>query len=185
MRLRVVNEILLVDESLFKWVNSWSGIPLIDTFMVFVSAHETWVIVFILWILSLIKMNRPKIGKLILGLGVVIGLTDLFSFEVLKPQIGRLRPCYALEEVHIVQGKCGGDFGFPSNHAANAGATVAFLMFLYGKKAFWALGVALIVCLSRVYLGVHYPLDVMGGLILGFGMGTSILRFGFRKLGLL
>jgi len=141
--------------------------------MLFFSAHETWGTLFILWTVGVIFRRKSKGMFLILSLLCSIGIADLISFQILKPTIGRYRPCYTLSDVNVVQKKCGGDYGFPSNHSANAGATLGFIYMNVGRTVFFwiACGTAFIVAFSRVYLGVHYPFDVLGGLLLGSVIG--------------
>lgn len=96
-----------------------------------------------------------------------LGITDLSATYAIKETVQRARPCYALKNPRLISG-CGGPFGFPSNHAANAMAVAttvaAKLPFPQGALA---VGLASLVGLSRIYLGVHYPGDVLGGFALG------------------
>ena len=100
--------------------------------------------------------------------GILVGLSDLLGYQVLKPFFARQRPCHSLEMVELLKG-CGGRFGFPSNHAMNS-ATFAYFLTLHYRSP-WLLflvGFAGLVALSRVYLGVHYPMDILFGHSLGF-----------------
>jgi undecaprenyl-diphosphatase len=112
---------------------------------------------------------------------LVLALTDQASAGLLKPLIGRLRPCHVLENVHLLVG-CGGGKSMPSSHAANAFGQ-ALLFGLPYRKARWPLiTFAAVVALSRVFVGVHYPGDILAGAIIGgaIGAGVSVLVTRFR-----
>lgn len=99
-------------------------------------------------------------------------VADLIAAHWLKPMVARPRPTVALEGVRMLVGRKGG-FGFPSNHAANTMA-LAVALVLYDRR--WWPAMAVIVALvgySRVYVGVHYPLDVLGGWAVGLMCGVS------------
>ena len=110
---------------------------------------------------------------------LVITLADQTSVHLFKNVFQRLRPCHepALENlVHLVNNKCGGQYGFISSHAANTFGLALLTLLWIKKRWFTALMItwALLVAYSRVYLGVHYPLDVMVGGIWGAGCGWLV-----------
>lgn len=172
--------LLQLDTRLFLFLNglyseTWDGI------MWWVSGKTTW------WpfYLSLLAYSAWKKGwqlaPLILFIVVSIIVTDQSSVHLFKNVFQRLRPCHepALEGlVHLVNNRCGGQFGFISSHAANS-TGVAFLFLLWIRKGWFSAMMvtwALLVGYSRIYLGVHYPGDVLAGTAWGAGCGWLLFR---------
>lgn len=143
--------------------------------MIFISSPYPWVLLLggvIAWGL---KTRGPSFLKVALGLVFLVSITDLFAYRVLKPNIGRQRPCIELQDLRMLT-PCGGEFGFPSNHAANAMAITVFLHLLLRRKYLTSVFAifTLMIGFSRIYLGAHYPLDVLMGYLLGavLALGT-------------
>ncbi len=112
---------------------------------------------------------------MVLSLGVAILLSDQSSSHLFKGWVERVRPCNALEGVLTPVGKSSA-YSFPSSHAANMGASM-FLLSVYYRRWTWAfVSIALLVGLSRIYLGLHYPSDVLGGYALGLLIGFLVWR---------
>ena len=100
-----------------------------------------------------------------------VGIADAIGAQ-LKHLVERLRPCVTLPDVHLL-GDCGRLFGFPSNHAINTAAMAAFLHALYPKTGWVSWPIVALVGVARVYTGVHYPGDVVGGWLVGGIMGAG------------
>lgn len=100
-----------------------------------------------------------------------VGIADAVGAQ-LKHLVERLRPCVTLPDVHLL-GDCGRLFGFPSNHAINTAAMAAFLHALYPRTGWISWPIVGMVGIARVYTGVHYPGDVMGGWLVGGIMGAG------------
>ncbi len=161
-----------IDVSIFFFINHTLSNPVFDKFFVFLTDVKHWYITYIiLWCIVFFKGGR--IGKIaaITSL-IIITFSDQFSSSLLKNWIGRIRPCNALENVNILVG-CTGSFSFPSSHAVNNFAIAAFFGEIFKKYRVLLFSVASIVALSRPYVGVHYPSDILGGAIIGIIIGYA------------
>jgi len=180
--------------SFLNTLNTWDT----DLFLILNGAHNSfwdfimfwasdkfiWIPVYALFLFILWRKYYSKIWIVILFAALLIFLSDQISVHLFKDVFQRLRPCNdpALEGmVHLVNGKCGGSFGFYSSHASNIFAIAVFVISLLGKKNLWMLLLILIwadlIAYSRIYLGVHYPGDVIAGVVAGSLLGWMVARF--------
>ncbi len=167
--------IISFDWRLFELFNSQLTCGFLDWLMPFITNAKTWMPIIILVWLGLILSGSKKFRVLALLLLVGVGANDLICARVLKKGVGRTRPC----SVEPGQGlKCRlllpkkGSKSFPSNHASNTAAFAAVIVFYLGFKAGLPfLILSLIVGYSRVYVGVHFPFDVMAGWLIGLSIG--------------
>ena len=141
-----------------------------DISAIFLSNVYTW------WICAAVfaLIGAIKRKKRFLQIGLLLiasmGISDLISARALKPFVERARPCRQLSDVRAIAG-CSGTNGFPSNHASNAMAATAILFAIGARR--WAVClfiISLLVGWSRLYLGVHFPSDVLAG----FGVGALV-----------
>ena len=169
-----------LDHQLFLFLNSHHS-PFWDKVMWMISYPPTWIPLYLAIITVLILKYRRKMIVIFFVIAVLITASDQLSV-VIKNTVRRPRPCYEKTlqgEVHTVKGQCGGKYGFVSSHASNSFAVALMSLSLLRKRwfgfsmVFWAL----LVGYSRIYLGVHYPGDVLFGSILGAltGWGVYIL----------
>ena len=111
---------------------------------------------------------------------VVIAIGDQVCNQIIKPWVGRIRPCNVLEGVHLLI-NCTQSPSFPSSHATNMFSSCILLSYFYRRIAPFFLIIAFLVSYSRIYVGVHYPLDVLGGMVLGF-LVTLLVLIAYKKL---
>lgn len=149
--------------------------PILDTVMRAISSKVLWFSVVGIWLGVAFITKRYRVIAQILVVAAVLGVADFLAAQWLKPTIGRLRPCQSLDFIREVSG-CAGRFGFPSNHATNAMVVATMMLGLRPwRRAWYFLVIALLVGFSRVYLGVHYPFDVLMGFVFGAGVSGLIL----------
>ncbi len=163
-----------MDEAVFRAVNSQLASPLMDQAMLAFSSKATWFIAAVALVGYAVVKKNLHLGSFCVLIGLTVGLSDGLAYQILKPAFARERPCHQLEGVRVVQDRCGSDFGFPSNHATNGMAVaVAAALVLPRRRILWAFFVsAIIVGFSRVYLGVHFPGDVLAGFAVGSVLGA-------------
>jgi undecaprenyl-diphosphatase len=173
-----LQNILEIDKELFLYLNSLHN-PFWDTIMLMVTRKETWIPFFAIILFFIIKNYRSKALPIMIVLALAILLSDQVSVLV-KDYFQRFRPVYDPvigPLVHNVLRK-GSDFGFVSSHAANSFAIFVFTSRLFKNPGyrflifFWAL----LFSYSRIYSGVHYPLDILGGAILGWIIGVLCFK---------
>jgi membrane-associated phospholipid phosphatase len=176
------------DKWLFELINSGLGNPLFDALLPLFREKLFWMPLY-LFIGAFSLLNYGKRGWLIvLGIVVTAGLADFSSSTLIKKNVQRTRPCNAIEMQDRVQLRvdCGGGYSFTSSHAANHFAVAVFLIGVFGLSGRWQqkalLGWAGLIAFSQVYVGVHYPFDVLCGAGLGWLAGDFV-GFLWRKYG--
>ncbi|HHU34817.1 MAG TPA: phosphatase PAP2 family protein [Bacteroidetes bacterium] len=168
------------DQALFLLINGWNS-PLWDNIMWAFSGKLIWAPLYLAILLYLAREYRRKIWLIVVFIALAITLSDQISVHLFKNLFCRLRPCHEplLDGlVHLVNGRCGGQYGFVSSHAANTFNLTVFTSLLIKKRWYTTAMIiwATIICYSRVYLGVHYPGDVICGSLLGVVIGYSVYK---------
>jgi undecaprenyl-diphosphatase len=180
----MIDKIIEFDTQLFLYLNSLNS-ALFDKIMWIISGRYEWIPLYAGIIFFIFKKFKLKGFIPLLFIVLCIVFADQISVHLFKDLFHRLRPCHnpdIVNIVHIVNNKCGGQYGFVSSHATNSFALAGFTFLLFNKKHY-SIGIfiwASIVSYSRIYLGVHYPLDVICGAILGLFIGI-ILFWIFKK----
>lgn len=156
-----------LDIQCFYFINVHLQNSLFDMIMPFITNKYSWYpLITVLWLYLVIRGGKK--GRTVAFLIIpIIALSDTLSGRLLKLLIGRVRPCHLLDNVHLLV-DCGTSFSFPSAHTSNMFASAALFAAHYGKAITisWFL-LAGLIGYSRVYVGVHYPTDLLGGAISG------------------
>ncbi|MBI5915427.1 MAG: phosphatase PAP2 family protein [Bacteroidetes bacterium] len=172
--------LLQFDENLFHFINSGCQNPVFDWLMPLLRNKYVWVPLY-LFIVGFLLLNFEKKGLfIVLALVLAVGISDNVSSRFIKKNVQRLRPCKVLEpaqDMHLLV-PCGSGFSFPSTHAANHFTVAVFLIFALGNVfrrikiplLLWATAIAF----AQVYVGVHFPLDVLAGALLGWLIGWGV-----------
>lgn len=159
-----------IDLAVFYFINHTLSNTLFDKFFVFITDVKNWFITYIvLYLILIIKGGkRGRISSIILILLVIT--SDQLSSFYLKNLFARIRPCNVLNDVNLLVG-CTNSFSFPSSHAVNNFAVALFFSKLFPKYKWILISIASLIALSRPYVGVHYPSDILGGAIIGIILG--------------
>jgi membrane-associated phospholipid phosphatase len=172
----ILNPLVSSDEALFRWINTDLANPFFDTLMPWITNLEKspsglaflgLILAFLVW----------RIGyRLLVGFvfaGIAVGLADATSHYLIKQYFQRARPSGLADAIVRTFPHVG--FSFPSNHAANNMAIAVVLGFMVPRWRPWFLMWALLIGLSRIYVGVHYPMDVLGGFLVGGTWATLVV----------
>jgi membrane-associated phospholipid phosphatase len=171
-----------IDKVLFVLINHDTDHAFLDKVMLVLRDPLTWIPLYVFMLYYAILKGRSKAWSFILLSVLTVAITDSLTAQILKPLFGRLRPCYDPELSSVVRGlvDCGGLFSMPSNHAANHFGLAAFWYFsirkMNGKKWNWLWVWAAAICYAQIYVGKHYPFDILVGAFTGFITGLSMSR---------
>ena len=173
----MLDALVTFDRDLFLFLNQGVRNGLFDVVLPFLTDINRKpigiVILAILWLLLLAKGGRP--GRMAALLLIpTIALSDQLNSSVLKFIIDRPRPCHELTTVHLLVG-CGSGYSFPSSHAVNSFAAAMVLSYFLPRWTSAFFCYASIIAFSRIYVGVHYPSDVLAGAIVGLIVGFVVI----------
>ena len=171
-----------IDSQLFLFLNSLH-VDWLDKVMVLITDMWAWFPLYLLLIYWTVKQYGKRCWWVFLAVGIVVLCTDQLASHVCKPVFQRLRPCYNpdfQELIYLPKGLAGGKYGFVSSHATNTFGVAAFLTPALRKYRPWTAIVlyfwAFVSSYSRIYIGYHYPGDILCGAILGILIGLILWK---------
>ena len=172
-----MNTLSTIDSDLFLYLNGLH-VDWLDKVMVLLTDMWVWMPLYLLLIYWAVKQYGKRCWWVFLAVGLVVLCSDQISSHLFKPLFHRLRPCFNEDFegiIHLPKGLAGGQFGFTSSHASNTFAIATFLTPILSKYCPWPAILlflwAFISSYSRIYIGYHYPGDIIVGAILGVLIG--------------
>jgi len=186
--MNILEVLLAYDEQLFRWINGHWHNEVLDWILPYWRDKQFWFPLYLALTAWIVYRFRVKGIYLLLTLFLTVGLADTVSSKVLKKTVKRVRPCNdpALKDDVILLVGCGKAYSFTSSHATNhfaLGTFLAMTLGLYYRRWRWlAYAWAGSIAFAQVYVGVHYPLDVIIGAMLGFMIAYLIKSLYFKWL---
>ncbi len=169
-----MNFIESIDQTLFRFINQTLSNPVFDIFMPFITNQNVFGIPIAIAALAGLIFGDKRTKFIMLGGILAVGLGDQISSGVMKPFFGQYRPCKELSDL-VLRINCGGILSFPSGHATGTMILALWFGYHYKKWMPYFLTFALIISFSRVYVGVHWTSDVLGGMLLGYIIVKSFI----------
>jgi undecaprenyl-diphosphatase len=187
-----LNALVPIDQQLFFFINQTLRNSFFDAIMPYIHDKNCWIPLYVLLAIYFIWQFRWKSIIIFISAGITVLLTDQIASSIIKPAVARLRPCNdpaIIPHLHLLV-DCGPGFSFVSSHASNHFGIAVFLILILRKRFRWITPVAIfwasLICFAQVYVGLHYPADILGGAVLGMVIGIITGRFcktALRKFG--
>tara|TARA_B100000886_G_scaffold10994_1_gene7132 strand:- start:732 stop:1319 length:588 start_codon:yes stop_codon:yes gene_type:complete len=187
----MIEEILKLDSKLFLYLNNL-GTSKFDIFWISLSKIEANILMYFFLILLFFYIQKigPKliyIFYLFFVIALMIAITDQGA-NIFKDSFQRLRPCYnesIIDSLRLVKENCGGKYGFFSAHASNSFSLAIFFGLLFINRIRYIIMITIVyaslISYSRIYLGVHYPIDIFFGGFFGIFVGFVMYNFVYLK----
>ena len=164
-----------LDISLFYWINTHFQSRMFQKFMQFISIKQNFIWPGAICLILFLWLNRMRGLVLVFATVLAVSVSD-FLGATIKELVARDRPCHVLANVKDIA-NCSNSFSFPSNHAINSFTFATIVTLAYKNFAFFLYISALLIGYSRVYLGVHYPTDVLAGALCGILVGYTGYKY--------
>ena len=163
-----------IDRGLLVWLHE-NHIPTLNQVMPFITDVDNWILP-ILFLILYLGFFEGKKGKIALCLLIIsLSMNDSICAQILKPFFDRVRPSHmSIEGLNLLVSK-GGKWGMPSNHASNMFCLAVILSYFYGRLKIILFFLATVIAISRVYVGVHYPGDVIIGALVGYIISWAVI----------
>jgi undecaprenyl-diphosphatase len=183
----MIEHLIQLDRHLFYFINHDLSNPFFDWLMPFLRNPRFWIPLYAFIIVFCLWRYKKQGAILIVLLALSAGVADFTTGEIVKFQVKRLRPCRdpIVSKTDIARVPCGTGYSFPSTHASDHFAMAAFMGFVFYKRWrwiwLWAVLWAGSICFAQIYVGVHFPIDILVGTAYGFLVGW-LLSLLFKKL---
>lgn len=168
-----MESLLNADLEVFKFINDLDP-GFLEIILIGIRNRATWIPLYLILVIYIIVQWKRKSWLPILFTVLTVASADYLSSEVVKKTVQRPRPCHTLEQIDV-RVHCGTGYSFTSSHATTHMSIAVFwiqLFVLWGRHRWWFLPWALLIGFAQIFVGVHYPLDVLSGYILGGSIGV-------------
>lgn len=177
--------LLNFDYRLFQLINETLASNIGDSVLVMFREKLFWYPLYIFLIALTIQKFNKRAYLIIITAIVLVALSDQLSSHIIKPWIGRLRPCNtdSLQSFIRVLAPCSGSYSFPSSHAVNHFAVGTFFFLVLKRFSLWSYLLFIwagSIAVSQVYVGLHFPIDITAGAILGIALALILYRVLFH-----
>ncbi|MDX1684662.1 MAG: phosphatase PAP2 family protein [Saprospiraceae bacterium] len=176
----MIETILQWDQDLFFMINGTWTTDTMEQVLPVLRDKLVWLPLYVLVLAVILFNNRGwKALAYILVIAATVTITDTVSSKLIKPSVERVRPCNdeSIKQEVILRARCGGGYSFTSSHATNHFGLSMALFLLLGNRIAWRWLIflwAALVSYAQIYVGVHYPLDILGGAVLGVMLGYLV-----------
>ena len=171
----MIDILVAIDKKLMVFLNKTISNSIFDILMPIITNQNFLAIIGVILIIYLVYFGEKKGRITLLVLLFAAGMSDAICAQIIKPWVGRIRPSHEfIEYINLLVSK-GGKWSFPSNHAANSFAFATVLSYFYDKNKIILFSIASAIAFSRVYVGVHYPMDIFFGGLIGYTISWMIL----------